>query len=412
MQDLKPHVSPLIFFGARTFGDTDVYSKASGTSGSYTGNISDYVVNTTYLDRVEQVINWSLNHNLITILDFHGSDLKNEFLHTHSPKSKWAEYYTHPTSAKRVADNEKFRAIWTAISNRFKDHSYNLIFEIVNEPYFFLTDAEMDALNSDIITIIRNSGNNNSNRNIIITGGGKNSYEAPLQIGISVLNSDDNLIATFHYYWPRAFTASSGENENDYDWGTAADKLEIDSNFGAVQSWGQTNNIPVLLGEFGADNEGGYNYVNQTYGFFGGPEIASRVEFHRYLAQKAIDLGFSFTVWDAGDKSNKTIYKVSDRSWVEGVKDALLGSSLGTIEFNKNSNILIYPNPATNYIKIKTAYVINNVQLFDVKGSLVYHNNSLINSSVTLPMLRNGMYFIKTVFSNGQYSNHKILINH
>ena len=208
---------PIDFFGTRTTGDTSGYSKNAGTAANYTGSASDYVVSSSYLDRIEQVLIWSLNHNLITILDFHGSTIKSEFLYTFSPKSKWSAYYTHPTSAKRAADNDKFRAIWTAVANRFKNYSYNLIFEVVNEPYFWLTDTEMDTLNSDIISIIRNSTSNNIDRNIIITGGSKNSYEAPLQIGNTILNSDDNLIATFHYYWPRAFTASSGEDDNDFD---------------------------------------------------------------------------------------------------------------------------------------------------------------------------------------------------
>ncbi|TXG36063.1 cellulase family glycosylhydrolase [Seonamhaeicola maritimus] len=403
---------PIDFFGTRTTGDTSGYSKSAGTVANYTGNPSNYIVSSSYLDRIEQVVTWSLNHNLITILDFHGSTVKSEFLYTFSPKDKWATYYTHPTSAKRAADNDKFRAIWTAIANRFKNYSYNLIFEVINEPYFWLTDDEMDTLNSDIISIIRNSASNNTDRNIIITGGGKNSYEAPLQIGNSVLSSDDNLIATFHYYWPRAFTASSGENDNDFDWGTNADKVEIDTNFGAVKTWSQNNNnIPVFLGEFGADNEGGYNYVTQTYGSFGGPENTSRVEFHRYLAEKAIDLGFAFTAWDAGDKANKTIYKVSDRSWVEDVKNALLGTTLNTTDFKKKETINVSPNPASKYIVLETQLIIDHLQLYDINGRLIPLNYTKNSSKITLPNINNGMYILNAIYKNGSYSNHKILIN-
>lgn len=330
---------PMDFFGNRTSGDTSIYSKVAGTAGSYTGSPADYVVTSTYLDRVEDVITWALDNNLVVILDFHGSTLKSEFSYTFSTKSQHAAYYTNPTSEKRVADNEKFRAIWTQIANRFKDYSYDLLFEVINEPYFFLTDVEMNTLNTDIINIIRSTGSNNADRNIILTGGGENSYEAPLQISPSIIASDDNLIATFHYYWPREFTASGEEAHNDYDWGTAADKSEIDTNFGAVQSWSATNNIPVLLGEFGADNEGGYNYNTETYGDFGGPENASRVEYHGYLGQKAIDLGFAFTAWDAGHKSNKTIYIENNRSWVVDVRNALLGVNCLTSGIITNADI-------------------------------------------------------------------------
>ena len=331
---------PADFFGERTTGDTSSYSKDANTENLYTGSSSDYIVDASYLDRIEEVVSWSLEHDLVTILDFHGSTLKTEFLETHSPKEKYAALYTNPSSAKRIADNEKFRAIWTQIAEVFKDYSYDLVFEIVNESYFYLSATEMDQLNADIISIIRNSGGNNQYRNIIITGGGKNSFEAPMQIADEILESDSYLIPTFHYYLPRNFTASSNEDHNDFDWGTAEDKLQIDTDFGVVKTWAEEKSVSILLGEFGADNEGGYNYSTQTYGLHGGPENDSRVLFHKYLAQKAIDLGFSFTVWDAGDKSNKSIYLVNqDFKWVTDVRNAVLGIDCLQTDLISNSDI-------------------------------------------------------------------------
>ena len=67
-------------------------------------------------------------------------------------------------------------------------HLQNLLFEIVNEPYFEVGSLEMDALNTMIISTIRASGSNNSNRNIIITGGGQNSQNAPQQISDNVIS--------------------------------------------------------------------------------------------------------------------------------------------------------------------------------------------------------------------------------
>ena len=385
---------PMDFFGDRTSGDTSGYSRNQNTDVNYSGSSSDYVITSSYLNRIEEVINWSLNSGLITILDFHGATLKSEFLYTFSSKDTWSAYYTNPTSKKRVADNQKFRAIWTQIANRFKDYSDNLLFEIINEPYFWVSDTEMDTLNSDIISIIRNSGSKNTNRNIIITGGSKNSFEAPTTIGNAVLNSDNYLIATFHYYLPRAFTASSSEGDNDFDWSTNADKIEIDNDFGSVLSWSQSKNTPVLLGEFGADNEQGYNYANETYGDYGGPDKDSRENFHRYLAQKAIDLGFSFTVWDAGDKANKTIYKVSDRSWVTGVKNALLGEECDNSALIKNADIecgfdnswsLFVQSPAvSNFVEAQTSDSRNNSKSIQVN---VTTDGSAFNKTI----LRNSL---------------------
>ena len=383
---------PIDFFGDRTTGNTSSYSKNANTASSYSGNQSDYIVDSKYLDRIEEVISWSLNKGLITILDFHGSTLKSEFTYSFSPKDKWSAYYTQPTSAKRAADNQKFRAIWTQISNRFKDFSDDLVFEIINEPYFWLSDSEMDTLNSEIISIIRNTGSKNIKRKIIITGGSKNAHEAPLQIGSQVLNSDNNLIATFHYYKPRGFTASSEEAHNDYTWGAITDKSAIDTDFTSVKNWATSNNIPVLLGEFGADNQQGYNYSKKTYSSFGGPEDASRVEFHSYLAEKAISLGFAFTAWDAGDQSNKTIYKVEDRSWVTGVKNALLGIDCSNSDFIKNSDIECgFNNSWSLFVQSPAESTISNAS--DIES----RNNS---KTIKVDVTKDGAAFNKTILRN------------
>lgn len=400
---------PMDFFGVRTSGDTSAYSKNAGTAGSYTGEASDYEVSALYLDRTEEIINWALDNNLVVILDFHGKTLKEEFLQTFSTKSQYSSYYTHPTSAKRAADNQKFRAIWTQIADRFKNYDYDLLFEVINEPYFYLSDAEMDVLNIDIINIVRATGSNNADRNIIITGGGENSYEAPLQISPTVITSDDNLIATFHYYWPRAFTASGGEDHNDYDWGTTGDKAEIDTNFGAVQSWSITNNIPVFLGEFAADNEGGYNYNTETYGDFGGPDPVSRTEYFGYLGQKAIDLGFAFAAWDAGHKSNKTIYIESTRSWVVDVRNALLGPTLNANTFENEERFSMYPNPARDVVNFKTNSVINKIELYDSNGRK-YKVNHVHTTTYKLPRVANGTYFLRIYSNDKSLKTKKLLI--
>lgn len=370
---------PMDFFGVRTTGDTSVYSATTGTSGSYSGTFADYVVNSAYLDRIEEVIGWGLSEGLVVILDFHGADLKSEFLNRfHSSNTE----YTNPTSARRAADNQKFRAIWTQVADRFKNHSENLLFEIINEPYFEMNEAEMNTLNTDILAIIRNSGGSNATRNVIITGGGANSHEAPLQISPSIIANDSYLIATFHYYQPFNFTSSSTDSRDEESWGTTGDKSTLTTRFEEVLTWSNANNIPVFVGEFGADNTGGYKYSTgdlntisgNTTGYAdGGPDNASRLEYHRYIAEQAINRGFSFSVWDSGPKSNKTVHMRQDNSssvnynianfsvntyspkstnistvidasiWVEDVKNALFSSGTWPLCYGPTENLVLNP---------------------------------------------------------------------
>ena len=354
---------PIDFFGSRTTGSTSSFSSSANTS--FTGTRADFTVSSTYLDRLEQVIGWGLNQNLVIILDFHGARLKSEFIYTFD--SSKAEY-THPSSAKRAADLAKFYSIWEQIADRFKNYSDDLIFEIINEPYFHISAAEMNELNTEAISIIRSSGGNNGTRKVIITGGTKTSYEAITTIDPQIINSDDYLIATFHYYRPFSFTKSSDYRYNVNSWGSNADKTAVDNEFDEVLNWanGFSPAAAVLLGEFGADNAYGYSYQtgdlhlvsannspNGTGYADGGPDPNSRADYHGYVANAAINRGFAFSAWDAGGKSTKTIHLRKDSGltiydfdafnidsfspkqttqsttvetdvWVENVKDALL----------------------------------------------------------------------------------------
>ena len=313
---------PIDFFGTRTSGNTSQYSDDANTI--FTGSRSDFIVDPLYFDRLEQVIGWGLAQNLVIVLDFHGATLKSEFIYTFDESE---DEYTDPTSAKRAADLAKFYSIWEQIANRFKDYSDDLVFEVINEPYFHISAAEMNDINNEVISIVRSSGGNNVTRKVIITGGTKNSYEAITTIDPQIINSDNYLIGTFHYYRPFSFTKSSNFNFDDNSWGSQNDKNNVDSEFDVVQNWANSFNPPVAvyLGEFGADNIYGYSYKtgdlhlvtannppNGTGYADGGPDPNSRVKFHGYVANAAIDRGFSFSAWDAGGQASKTIHLRKD----------------------------------------------------------------------------------------------------
>ena len=315
--------------------DNSCFSELAGTQNQYDGSPDDYYVNPLYLDRLQQVVDWSMSKGLVTIIDFHGAKLKENFLYTFDQNDiNGVNYYSDPTSAKRIADLNKFKAIWRDIAERFKDYPETLLFEVFNEPYFWLSANEISTISSDIINIVRSSGSNNESRKIIITGGDTNSWEVIFQIPNDLINSDPNLIATFHYYQPMSFTSSMQENNNNFNLSQNA-KNQITQRFSQINSWSTTNNIPVYLGEFGADNENGINYwVGGSNGAFGGPNPADRIEYHRHIAEQAILNNFSFSAWCAGNKSTKTISLRTDNpnneniiagNWVEEVKDALLG---------------------------------------------------------------------------------------
>ena len=397
---------PIDFYGSRTTGNTDVWSSIQNTYDQFTASESDYIINPTYLDRLESVVNWSLALDLYTIIDIHGAELKSEFLETFNESNS---SYTHPTSAKRAADLVKFKSIWIQIANRFIDYPSNLIFEVVNEPYFEVSSTEMNELNLLIIDAIRSTGGNNIFRPIIITGGSSTSYQSPLAIGDEVLSHDSNLIASFHYYQPFNFTSSSVEQYNNYSWGSITDKSILTSHFDEVRQWSEINNIPVTLGEFGADNENGINYNTGIYSQFGGPVNEDRIEYHRFIAEQAINRGFSFSAWCAGNKSNKSIHLRTDNpetnnsvngTWVEDVKEALLLSGSWPNCYGPYESSLIRNSDFE--------CGVNNNWDFSVYGSaqaLLYQNtNSVFSGSISAEVeVTNAQNYNKVILGNTIY---------
>lgn len=296
--------------------------------GNYIGSPSNYSVNTVYLDRIEQIIDWCLARNLIVIIDVHGDHwFWESFDNTSS-------YYA--TGNDRLARIDRFKAIWRDISVRFQNKPDTVLFEIMNEPYFSMSATQVIDINTQMLTVIRAT---NPYRNVIVTGGGLNSYQAPFQLSDSFLQSDNHLIPTFHYYQPFNFTSSASSTYTDNDWGTTIDINNMEAHFNAVQSWANSKNVAIYLGEFGADNENGFNYSTNSYGTNGGPDVQSRYLYHYHVAKAARDRGFALSVWDAGEEAGKTLYLNSSQNWVKDVRNAVLGSVCQVSEFISNSNI-------------------------------------------------------------------------
>lgn len=389
------------------------FSSEANTASDYNGSLEDYQVNEEYLDRVQQIVDWALTHNIIVILDFHGNNLKQEFVYTfQNEQINGVNYFTDPTSAKRLADINRFKAIWRDIANRFKDYSTSsLVFDLINEPYFSVSADEMNDLNLSLIEIIRTSGSNNLTRGIIINGGGASSWQVPFEISSEVLTSDQYLIATFHYYQPFNFTASSREQYNNFVFSDAQKDL-ITERFSQLKNWSENNDIPIYLGEFGADNENGVNYSQGSIGDFGGPFNSDRVEYHRFIAEEAIANNFAFSAWCAGNKSSKTISlrndnpnnssinpytnEIINENWIDDVKDALIGCPENELIQNPNFDCININNSwsLNTYGGANAEYTDALEQSFEESSSFIDVQNLATNNSG----------FNKVILNNINYS--------
>lgn len=114
------------------------------------GDGPDYTIDPAFLDRIEEVVDWSLDAGLYVIINLH--------------HDSWLWVSNMGTEHDEVL--ARFQAAWAQIANRFKNHSRKLLFESINEPRFsgsWGNDSPeyfkwLDELNTSFHKIVRESG--------------------------------------------------------------------------------------------------------------------------------------------------------------------------------------------------------------------------------------------------------------
>ena len=213
----------------------------------------DYEINSGYLDRVEEVINWALNSNMYVIVNIHWD-------------GGWWEKFAGKDKEECMY---KYERIWTQISQCFKNYSDKLIFESLNEEgcwdnlwnhYGGSTEGKKEAfdllneINQHFVNLVRKSGGNNKKRHLLIAG-----YATDIALTCDEYYKmpDDpagRCAVSVHYYTPSTFAilekdASWGKCRKT--WGSAADIKELEKNMDMMKQHFVDKGIPVIIGEYG-----------------------------------------------------------------------------------------------------------------------------------------------------------------
>jgi len=208
---------------------------------TWTNHISsspDYTISSSWLDRVQEVVDWCIAEDLYVIINIHH-------------ESNWL------TKASTDYDGTmtKYRALWTQLADRFGNYSDKLLFESMNEIGFddLGTDAGcqlMNRINTEFTELIRSSGKNNANRYLILAG-----YWTDIDSSCRgiIMPDDDKVILSVHYYSPSDFAIAEAGAGWGYraTWGTEEDFAYMEGQFTKLQTTFLDNGIPVVMGEFG-----------------------------------------------------------------------------------------------------------------------------------------------------------------
>lgn len=256
------------------------------------------VIQTEWLDRIQEVVDYAYNNNMFVIINMHHDDY----------------IWFNPTESEYSKDSQKLISIWEQISERFKDYGDRLLFEGMNEPRTIDSENEwmggtpeeravINKYEQDFVNTVRASGGNNSERTLIIT-----SYAASAEtaaIDDVIIPDDKNIILSVHYYAPWKF--SEGIDSDFTDNG----KSELDNKFVELKEKFIDKGTPVIIGEFGC--------VNAT-------DNATRAEYYNYYISSAKANGIKCFVWDNGKSSGESSFGLFNRgnlSWNEEVLNGI-----------------------------------------------------------------------------------------
>ena len=248
-------------------------------------------MNNTFLERVYQVVGWSLKRNLTTVINTHHDD--------------WLD--SSATAGEFAHRLDKLVAIWTAVGKKFAGIPDELLaFEVYNEPHLKMTVDELNLMNKRVLPAIRQT---NPTRTVFL--GGLKFMGVPWILNnpdaIAMLPptgpTDPHLALEVHSYDPFKMCGGikTGPTQHSYPAG------EIEAWAGNLRAWATKRNVSILLGEFGCT-------LQQT-------NRSGRLAWYHELGQAVRSHGFAATAWD--DDGNFRLFRRAQGTWDMSVLNAL-----------------------------------------------------------------------------------------
>lgn len=251
---------------------------------NHTAQTPPYTVEEAWLARVEEVIGWSVERNLVTIVNTH--------------HEMWLD------GAGTAFDKllPRLTAIWTQAAARFAHFNESLlVFEIFNEPHLMTAD-DLNKLNAAVLPVIRKS---NPTR-CVFFGGLQFMNPSWILANPDTLvfpnrSADPYIGLEVHNYDPYDY---AGPHPSIKSWGSDADKAQTQRWITELQTWSLKRQLAIIYGEFGVTHA-------QT-------AASGRVGWYSFHHKAALAAGFAILVWDDnGDFALLNRTDPSHLSWAD-----------------------------------------------------------------------------------------------
>lgn len=304
----------------------------------HTGGAPDYRIDEAFLNRVAEVIGYVIDTGMHAIINLHhdGADALDgvEWLTLNDSSGA-------VTEANNAAVRSRFVAIWTQLAARYADFGNELLFESMNEIHDGYDAPEtvyydiINDLNQAFVDTVRASGGNNAQRHLIVPGYNTNieytlaGFELPSDV------TPDHLILSVHYYDPWNYAGAA----STHTWGAASPGSDtwgqedsVVQQFDRLKSSFVNQGVPVVIGEYGAVNQTGYEDYRRYY--------------MEYVTKAAVDRGILPIYWDNGGMgSGEDAFGLIDRRTGEIAYPAILDAMLRAATESYSLSGVALPTP-------------------------------------------------------------------
>ena len=318
------------------------------------GSAPNYTIDSTWLDRVQEVVDMCVNNGLYAIINIHGDGYN-------TVTGGWLLC----NGSDQTTIKAKYEAVWKQIATRFADYDEHLIFESLNEEFdnTYGTPnrtyySNINAYNQIFVDTVRKTGGNNAKRWLLIPGWNTNieftagdyGFELPTDTYLSKECTGKRIMISVHYYDPWEFCGT--ESGAVTQWGPEA------TDRGKIASWGDdtymksklkqmhdafvVNGYPVVIGEYGAIDKTAQDSSNNAY----------REYYCETLCRYSKELGCIPVYWDNGYNGNygfglfdRSNYTVTQKGIINAIM-SVYGESLS----NTSTAITLDQSTMTIYV--------------------------------------------------------------
>lgn len=264
----------------------------------------DYTINSKWLDRVQEVVNYCIKNDLYAVINIHGDGYN-------TIDGSWLLC----NGKDQTEIKKKYKKVWKQIAEKFKNYDEHLLFESMNEEFdgsYSEPNKEyyqnINDYNQIFVDTVRKTGDNNTKRWLIIPGWNTNIDYTAGDYGFklptdqyrnkSIDKEEQRIMISVHYYSPWDFCG--GENCVITQWGneaddpsktsTTCDETYMKNQLNLMKTTFADKGYPVFIGEYGSINKTSYDSENEYY----------RAYFARKLCQLSRKNGCIPMYWDNG----------------------------------------------------------------------------------------------------------------